>query len=230
MRGLQDKAAVERVSARVAELTGLDPALVRRLPGASTPSTFQREFRRGTAPSGQRLRYRRASADPNPTRRLVARFEDPVLDAMTAPLTSAILDHLGRTLNYKVEGRYNLLNGAVNGAWRWGQGRGQPESLSELREALALDSEAARPRRPRLHRSRHALLRDPAPSQPAAGFRAGPRASLTVYGGGHMFYSRDASRRAFRDDVQPLYRRGLESQRQRGQARMGHSSEGELPE
>ena len=32
------------------------------------------------------------------------------------------------------------------------------------------------------------------------------RLKLAVYGGGHMFYSRDASRRAFREDARTLYR------------------------
>ena len=58
---------------------------------------------------------------------------------MTAPLTSAILEHLTHTLNYKAEGRYNLLNGSINGAWRWGGGRTAPRTSSELRQALALD-------------------------------------------------------------------------------------------
>jgi carboxypeptidase C (cathepsin A) len=31
------------------------------------------------------------------------------------------------------------------------------------------------------------------------------RATLQVYGGGHMFYTRDASRQAFRRDVQGLF-------------------------
>ena len=32
------------------------------------------------------------------------------------------------------------------------------------------------------------------------------RLKLSVYGGGHMFYSRDASRRALREDARELYR------------------------
>ena len=35
--------------------------------------------------------------------------------------------------------RYNLLNGSVNGNWRWGRGRGSAESFSALRQALAFD-------------------------------------------------------------------------------------------
>jgi carboxypeptidase C (cathepsin A) len=149
-----------------------------------------------------------ASFDPNPNA-AQSRYQDPVLDAMTAPLTSAVLDHLTRTLNYKVDGRYNLLNGQVNGAWRWGQGRGQPEVISELRSILALDpnlrvmvahgfTDLVTP-----YYGRQLLLNQ------LPEFGPEHRAMLKVYAGGHMFYSRDVSRRAFRDDVQRLYDEAL---------------------
>jgi hypothetical protein len=32
------------------------------------------------------------------------------------------------------------------------------------------------------------------------------RLKLSVYGGGHMFYNRDASRRSLHDDARALYR------------------------
>jgi carboxypeptidase C (cathepsin A) len=35
------------------------------------------------------------------------------------------------------------------------------------------------------------------------------RAQLTVYGGGHMFYSRDKSRQELRGDAEALYRAAL---------------------
>ena len=46
LRGERDSAAVERMSARVAQLTGLDPALVRRLAGRVDTRTFMRERNR----------------------------------------------------------------------------------------------------------------------------------------------------------------------------------------
>ena len=36
-------------------------------------------------------------------------------------------------------------------------------------------------------------------------FASPERLKLSVYGGGHMFYSRDASRRALREDARALY-------------------------
>lgn len=37
-------------------------------------------------------------------------------------------------------------------------------------------------------------------------FASPERLKLSVYGGGHMFYSRDVSRRALREDAKELYR------------------------
>jgi carboxypeptidase C (cathepsin A) len=210
MRGLQDKEAVARVSERVAQLTGLDPALVRRLAGRIDMRTFQREFQRKGARVVSSYDTGVASYDPDPTAQ-VSRFEDPVLSAMTAPLTSAILHHLTQTLNWRPEGRYNLLNGSLSGSWRWGRGREQPESFSELRQALALD--------PKLRvliahgftdlvtpYFASQLLLEQLPD-------LGPerRATLQVYGGGHMFYTRDPSRQAFRADAQRLIDEALKA-------------------
>lgn len=209
MRGLRDKEAVERASARVAELTGLDPALVRRRAGRIDMATFQREARRKSGEVVSAYDTGIAAYDPDPTAAM-SRFEDPVLDGMTAPLTSAILDHLSRTLNYRVEGqRYELLNGSVNGAWRWGSGRGQPESVSELKSALALDT---RLRVLVAHGFTDLvtpyfasqLLLDQLPD-----LGPEPRTGLKVYPGGHMFYSRAESRRAFRDDARRLVEEAL---------------------
>lgn len=209
MRGPRDREALERVGQRVAELTGLDPAFTRRLAGRIEMRAFQREIRRGTSEVVSAYDTDVATADPNPTG-YMSRYEDPVLDGMTAPLTSAILHHLTRTLNYKPEGRYNLLNGSVNGAWRWGGGRSGPENLEEMRQALALDgnlrvlvthgfTDLVTP----YYASQLLLNQIPELGSPE-------RVALKVYEGGHMFYSRQGSRQAFRDDAQRLYQEALQ--------------------
>lgn len=215
MRGLQDKEAIERLSRRVAELSGLDLDLTRRLAGRIDMRTVQRELRRGTSEVVSAYDTNVATADPNPYAQF-SRFEDPVLDAMTAPLSSAIIHHLTGTLNYKAEGRYNLLNGSINGAWRWGNRRSAPENLDELRQALALD------RKMRVLVTHgftdlvtpyfaSKLLLDQLPE-------LGPqkRVSLSVYEGGHMFYSRQGSRQAFRTDVQRLFDEALQARAANG--------------
>lgn len=210
VKGHQDREAVVRVSQRVAELTGLDPELTRRLAGRIDVRTVQRELRRSNAVVVSAYDTNVGSADPNPAAG-TSRFEDPVLDSMTAPLTSAIIDHLTRTLNYKAEGRYNLLNGSVNQAWRWGGGRDSPENLEELRQALALDGKL----RVLVTHGFTDLVTPYYASQlllnqiPDLG--PDKRLSLKVYEGGHMFYSRQDSRQAFRNDVQRLYEEALQA-------------------
>jgi carboxypeptidase C (cathepsin A) len=51
------------------------------------------------------------------------------------------------------------------------------------------------------------------------------RVTLKVYGGGHMFYSRDGSRAAFRNDVRQLYDEALKS-RAAGALSPGTSADG----
>jgi carboxypeptidase C (cathepsin A) len=208
MRGLQDKEAVARASERVARLTGLDAELVRRLAGRIDMRTFQREFRRGAGRVVSSYDTGVASHDPEPTA-YMSRFEDPALSAMTAPLTSAMLHHLTQTLNYRPEGRYSLLNGSISGAWRWGRGRGQPESVGEMRQALALDPKL----RVLITHGFTDLVTPYFASQlllnqlPDLGPER--RATLQVYGGGHMFYTRDRSRQAFRADAQGMFDEAL---------------------
>lgn len=204
-RGVQDGAALDRASGRVAALTGLDPALVRRLAARIDVATFQRELERGAGRIVSAYDTGISAYDPDPNA-AVARFEDPLLTGSIAPLTSAAVDHLSRRLGFRAEGRYHLLNGAVNGAWRWGRGRTQPEVMGELRQVLALDG---RMRVLVVHGftdlitpyfASELLLRQ------VPDYGSQRRVALKVYPGGHMFYSRDASRTAFRDDAAELIR------------------------
>jgi carboxypeptidase C (cathepsin A) len=209
-RGLQDKEAVERLSRRVAELTGLDPETVRRRAGRLDTGTFQREFLRAQGRIASAYDAGVSSYDPDPTAEF-ADASDPVLSGMTAPLTSAIVDHYSRQLNFKVDARYDLLNGGISGAWQWGGRRGQAESMGDLRQAMALDAAL---RVLVVHGFTDLvtpyfasqLLLDQLPDY-------GPqkRIGLSVYPGGHMFYSRDSSRAAFRDDAARMYEAALEA-------------------
>jgi carboxypeptidase C (cathepsin A) len=214
-RGLQDREAVARVSSRVAELTGLDPAFVRRHAGRIGMGAFQSESRRGEGrvTSAYDTGVTTFDADPTTDR---AEGGDAVLTAMQAPLSTAMVDHLWRTLGWRVPNqRYELLNGSVSSGWRYGRSRQAPQVMDELKEALALDSkfrvlvahgltDLVTP-----YFASELLLRQ----IPAYGGET--RATLATYPGGHMFYTRDSSRAAFRADAERMIRAAAE-RRERG--------------
>lgn len=204
-RGERDTAAVERISPRVAQFTGLDPALVRRLAGRVDTRTFIRERNRERGLVASMYDATVTGLDPDPTS-AQSHYDDPVLSGMRAPLSSAMTDLYGRLLKWRVEEPYQLLNGRVSSRWDWGGGRSTNETVGELRSILAAD-----PRMRVLVTHGASDLVTPyfenqliiAQIPP---FASPERLKLSVYGGGHMFYSRDASRRALREDAKELYR------------------------
>ncbi|WP_375462421.1 S10 family peptidase [uncultured Methylobacterium sp.] len=211
LKGPGDAGAVARLAERVAALTGLDPAFVRQQAGRLSSNSVQREVDRGSGRVASAYDTGVTGWDPDPTAAFSG-FEDPLLTALQAPLTSAMIDLYARTLNWRVTNlRYELLNAAVNRSWSWGSGRSAPEAVGALRGVLALDgnvrvlvahgfTDLVTP----YFASK--LLIDQIPAY-------GPekRLSLAVYPGGHMFYSRPDARLAFHRDVAALYAAALKA-------------------
>jgi len=208
MRGERDAAAIERMTPRVAAYTGLDVAEVRKLGARIDTNTFQRELNRSRGMVASAYDPTITAYDPSPNS-ASGRFSDPVLDAIGPPLTGAMTALYQGPLKWRVDQPYRLLNHEINGQWSWGRGRAGPEVVDDLRNALAGD------------RDLQALVAHGASDlvTPYFGsqivldqmpvFGSADRLKLAVYGGGHMFYSRDASRRAFREDALALYRAAL---------------------
>jgi carboxypeptidase C (cathepsin A) len=203
LKGQADAEASNRLADRVAVLIGVDQAVSRRLAGRFVVGEFRREFDRRNGKVRGRYDASVSGFDPYPDS-AYHRFGDPSGDPLAAPLTSAAVDLTTRKLNWRPDGSYELLNSSVERAWDFGRGITPPESVSELRQILALD--------PKLELLvGHGLfdlatpyfaskiLLDQLPAY------AGPdRVKLVVYPGGHMFYSRDASRQAFRAEAEAL--------------------------
>jgi carboxypeptidase C (cathepsin A) len=203
MKGEADTAATNRLADRVAALTGIDQAVSRRLAGRFDIAEFRREFDRREGKVTGRYDASVLGADPFPDSSFF-HFGDVSGDSLTAPITSAAVDLITRKLNWRPDGSYEVLNDAVERAWDFGRGLSPAESLTQLRQILALDPklkvlvghglfDLATP----YFGSRILLDQLPAYASPE-------RVKLVVYPGGHMFYSRDASRQAFRSEVETL--------------------------
>jgi carboxypeptidase C (cathepsin A) len=203
IKGEADLAATVRLSDRMAALTGIDPAVSRRLAGRFSESEFRREFDRKNGKVLGRFDASVSGFDPDPDSSF-HHFSDPSGEPLIAPLTSAAVDLTTRKLNWRPDGSYHLLNSAVERAWDFGRGLSPTESVSQLRQILALDPklkllvghglfDLATP----YFGSKILLDQLPAYASP-------DRVKLVVYPGGHMFYSRDVSRRAFRGEAEAL--------------------------
>jgi carboxypeptidase C (cathepsin A) len=205
LRGERDGAAVERITARLAPLTGLDPTVVRRLAGRIDTRTFLRERNRDRGRIASMYDATVTAIDPDPSASS-SHIDDPGLSALRAPLSSAMTSLYARVLNWRVEEPYQLLNGRVSSRWDWGGGRSTHEIVGELRSVLAADPKL----RVLITHGASDLVTPYFETQmildqmPA--FASPERLKLAVYGGGHMYYSRDASRRALREDAKELYR------------------------
>jgi carboxypeptidase C (cathepsin A) len=203
MKGEADTEATNRLADKVASLTGIDQAVSRRLAGRFDIIEFRREFDRRNGKVTGRYDASVKGDDPFPDSSFF-HFGDQSGDALFAPLTSAAVDLTTRRLNWRPDGSYQLGNGSVERAWDFGRGMKPAESITELRQILALD--------PKLKLLvAHGLFDLATPyfgskiqldQLPA--FAAPDRVKLVVYPGGHMFYARDASRQAFRSEVQAL--------------------------
>jgi carboxypeptidase C (cathepsin A) len=203
LRGRADVEATNRIVERVTQLTGLDPALVQRLGGRVDTRTFLREVHRADGTIGSVYDSNVTAFDPFPWSPQ-QRSNDPLLDALIAPTTSAAVDFMTREVGWKTDARYYALSYTVNEAWD----RGVPDDtpVTDLRKAIAAD--------PKMHvmivhgwddlscpffASR--LIVDQMPA-----FGRDERVALRVYPGGHMFYSRPDSGAAFKRDAQAIYR------------------------
>jgi len=203
LRGERDGAALDRMAARVAALTGFDPALVRRYDGRLDVDVFLHELQRARGLVGSR--YDATIGDPDPfPHRLLDGYPDPVLEGFKAPVTSAMVAIYHDMLQWHPKTTYRLENDNAVRQWDWGHGMGRPESISFLQAAMSLE--------PRMRvlighgmfdlvtpYFTDVLIQRTLPDNEA------DRVSLAVYPGGHMFYSQDASRAALYRDAQALY-------------------------
>jgi carboxypeptidase C (cathepsin A) len=202
MKGRRDPVAVDRLVGRVTGYTGLDPAFVKRAGGRIEIGPFLRELYRDKGKIGSVYDSNVTQDDPFPWSSQ-GRRNDPILDAIIAPTTSAMVDFDTRVVGWKVEGRFNALSYEVGADWE--PGVELTEATTDLRQAIAADpkmkvlivhgyDDLSCP----YFVSRLVIDQMPISGDPG-------RVKLAIYPGGHMFYSRPGSQAAFREDVKQVF-------------------------
>ena len=202
LKGRSDEAAQQRMIARVTQMTGLDPAFVKYSGARLDTGAYLREVHREQGKLSSVYDSNVTSFDPFPFAP-EQRAADPILASIVAPMTTAMVDFVTRTVGWKVDARYNALSYDVNRQWDRGDDL-RHGSVPDLREAVAADPKL---RVMIVHGwndlscpfmgsvltvDQMPLMGDPT------------RVSVREYPGGHMFYTRESSRLALRKDVQEM--------------------------
>jgi carboxypeptidase C (cathepsin A) len=203
LKGRSDPDAAKAMIQHVTELTGLDPAFVKYSGGRLETGAYLREVFREEGKLGSVYDSNVTSFDPFPFAP-EQRANDPILASIIAPMTTAMVDFVTRTVGWKVDARYNALSYDVNRAWDRDEDL-RSGSVAQLRQAVAAD--------PKLRVlivhgwndlscpfmgsvltvNQMPLMGDPA------------RVAVHEFPGGHMFYTRMPSRLELRKDVMEMY-------------------------
>jgi carboxypeptidase C (cathepsin A) len=202
LKGRSDAEATPRLIKKVTELTGLDPSFVKFSGGRLEIGAYLREAYREQGKLSSVYDSNVTSFDPFPFAP-EQRANDPILASIVAPMTTAMVDFVTRTVGWKVDARYNALSGEVNNAWDRGDDL-RKGSVSELRQAVAADpklrvlivhgwNDLACP----FMGSVLTVDQMPVMGDPA-------RVAVKEYPGGHMFYTRPSSREQLHSDVKAM--------------------------
>ncbi|MDQ2805277.1 MAG: peptidase S10, partial [Pseudomonadota bacterium] len=132
LRGERDTASIARRSERVAALTGLDPALVRRYHGEVTGREFVHERDRAQGRVGSLYDATVTGPDPFPLTPF-STYSEPLTEALKAPVSSAMEMIYADELHWRPDALYQLWNDDVGRRGDWGRSRVRPESLTAWR-------------------------------------------------------------------------------------------------
>jgi carboxypeptidase C (cathepsin A) len=137
IKGPEDKAGTEAMIAKVTEMTGLDPMFVRYSGGRLETGAYLREVHREKGEIGSVYDSNVTAPDPYPYASQ-QESNDPLLESIIAPTTTAMVEFITRVVGWKTDARYYALSDDVNRQWDRSNElrRG---SVGDLREALAAD-------------------------------------------------------------------------------------------
>ncbi len=137
LKGRSDPAATQAMIEHVTEMTGLDPLFVKYSGGRLDTAAYLREVHRSQGLLGSVYDSNVTSPDPFPYAP-DQESEDPILESIIAPTTTAMVDFITRTVGWKTDARYYALSYDVNRQWDRSSDL-RKGAVSDLREAVAAD-------------------------------------------------------------------------------------------
>jgi carboxypeptidase C (cathepsin A) len=203
LKGNSDPTATQTMIKKVTDMTGLDPEFVKYSGGRLETGAYLREAYREEGKIGSVYDSNVTSYDPFPYSP-EQEANDPILASIIAPTTTAMVNFVTQTVGWKIDARYNALSYKVNELWDGGAEL-RKGSVEQLRQAVAAD--------PKLRviiahgwndlscpfmGSLLTVNQMPIMGDPT-------RVQVHEYPGGHMFYTRLASREALKKDVEQMY-------------------------
>ena len=206
LKGHSDPQAMERLIKRVTEFTGLEEEFVRRAGGRLDIGAYLREVFREQGKIGSIYDSNVTSFDPFPFA-AQQRTNDPLLESIIAPTTTAMVDFVTRVVGWKTDARYNTLSYEVNSQWDRDARSLREGAVPELRQSVAAD--------PKLRvLIAHGWNDLSCPfmgsvltvdQMPVMGDAS--RVAVHEYPGGHMFYNRLTSQAALRKQVMEMFQK-----------------------
>lgn len=196
--GNSDPASQQAMIQKVTELTGLDPTFVKQSGGRLETGAYLREVGREQGKIGSVYDSNVTMLDPfpwSPERRA----NDPILASIMAPTTEAMVNFVTEVVGWKTNAPYHTLSFDVGRLWSRDENM-RTGSVTQLRQAVAADpglkvfiahgwNDLSCPFMGSVLSVNQMpdALRD--------------RVKIHEFPGGHMFYTRDTSRVAFRKAV-----------------------------
>ena len=138
IKGNSDTATRDAMIAKVTEMTGLDPQFVKFSGGRLETGAYLREVHRTQGLIGSVYDSNVTGFDPYPYSP-ESRANDPMLESIIAPTSTAAADFITHTVGWKVDARYEALSYTVNRLWDRGSNDLRRGAVGDLREAVAAD-------------------------------------------------------------------------------------------
>ncbi len=138
IKGPEDKAATDAMIQHVTAMTGLDPRYVRNAGGRLDIGPYLREVHREQGEIGSVYDSNVTAADPFPFD-YDQQSNDPILESIIAPTTTAMVDFITRTVGWKTDARYFALSYEVGEQWERNSEALRRGAVPDLRQAIAAD-------------------------------------------------------------------------------------------